>query len=93
MRLPIRLDQGNRYGEWVPFGSTVAIFLLAFHGLAYSLFPYVVIDRLTIWEAAAAPESLMVIFIGAIIVLPVVIGYSIYAYRIFRGKATELTYY
>ncbi len=92
-RLPLRLDEDNHYGESVPFMSTVAIFLLAFHGLAYSLFPYVVIDRLTIWEAAAAPESLMVIFVGAVIVLPVVIGYSIYAYRIFRGKATELTYY
>mgnify|MGYP001818427258 FL=1 len=93
VRLPTRLDQGNNYGEWVPFGSTVAIFLLAFHGLAYSLFPYVVIDQLTVWDAAAAPASLMVIFIGAIIVLPVVVGYSIYAYRVFRGKATELTYY
>lgn len=92
-RLPVRLEQGDHYGDWVPFGSTVAIFVLAFHGLAYSLFPYVVMDRLTIWEAAAAPESLMVIFIGAIIVLPVVVGYSIYAYRIFRGKATELSYY
>ena len=93
VRLPIRLDQDNNYGEWAPFGGTVAIFLMAFHGLAYSLFPYVVIDQLTVWEAAAAPESLMVIFIGAIIVLPVVVGYSIYAYRVFRGKATELKYY
>jgi cytochrome d ubiquinol oxidase subunit II len=93
VRLPARLDQGHHEGEWVPFGSAVGIFLLAFHGLAYSLFPYVVIDQLTIWEAAAAPESLMFIFIGAIIVLPVVVGYSIYAYRVFRGKATELTYY
>lgn len=93
VRMPVRLDQGNPYGEWVPFGATVAIFLLAFHGLAYSLFPYIVMDRITIWEAASAPESLMVIFIGAVIVLPVVIGYSVYAYRIFRGKATELRYY
>lgn len=93
VRLPERLARDDRYGEWVPFGSTVAIFLLAFHGLAYSVFPYVVIDQLTIWEAAAAPESLMFIFVGAVIVLPVIIGYSIYAYRIFRGKATELTYY
>ena len=91
VRLPVRLDQDNRYGEWVPFGSTVAIFVLAFHGLAYSLFPFVVIDQLTVWEAAAASESLMFIFIGTIIVLPVVVGYSIYAYRVFRGKATELT--
>jgi cytochrome d ubiquinol oxidase subunit II len=93
VRLPARLEQDDHYGDWVPFGSTVAIFVLSFHGLAYSLFPYVVMDRLTIWEAAAAPESLMVIFIGAVIVLPVVVGYSIYAYRIFGGKATELNYY
>jgi cytochrome d ubiquinol oxidase subunit II len=92
-RLPDRLAREDYSSEWVPFGSTVAIFLLAFHGLAYSLFPYVVIDQLTIWDAAAAPESLMFIFAGAVFVLPVIIGYSIYAYRVFRGKATELTYY
>ena len=92
-RLPQRLDQGRHDSEWIPFASTVGIFMLAFHGLAYSLFPYVVIDRMTIWEAAAAPESLMFIFIGAIIVLPVIVGYSVYAYRVFRGKATDLSYY
>ena len=92
-RLPVRLDQGNQYGDWVPFAATVVIFMLAFHGLAYSLFPYLVIDRMTIWEAAAAPESLLVIFIGAVIVLPVIVGYSVYAYRVFGGKATNLTYY
>jgi cytochrome d ubiquinol oxidase subunit II len=93
VRLPVRLDQDNRYGEWVPFASTVAIFMLAFHGLAYSLFPYLVMDELTIWDAAAAPESLLFIFVGAVIVLPVVIGYSVFAYRVFRGKASELNYY
>ena len=93
VRLPIRLDDDNHYGDWVPFGATVGIFLLAFHGLAYSLFPYLVIDRMTIWEAAAAPESLLVIFVGAVFVLPVVVGYSIYAYRIFGGKTKDLSYY
>jgi cytochrome d ubiquinol oxidase subunit II len=39
-----------------PFAGAVAIFVLSFAGLAYSLFPYVVIDRLTIWEAAAHPR-------------------------------------
>ena len=92
-RLPGRLDQDLRDSEWIPFASTVVIFMLAFHGLAYSLFPYVVMDRLTIWEAAAAPESLMFIFVGAVIVLPVIIGYSVFAYRVFRGKATDLSYY
>jgi len=91
-RLPVRLADGNRYGEWVPFGATVGIFLLAFHGLAYSLFPYLVLDRMTIWEAASAPESLMFMFVGTAIVLPVIVGYSVFAYRVFGGKATSLEY-
>jgi len=91
-RLPKRLSDGNEYGIWVPFGGTIGIFLLAFYGLAYSLFPYLVIDRLSIWQAASAPESLMIIFVGACVVLPVIIGYTAFAYRIFRGKAQPLDY-
>lgn len=91
-RLPVRLEQGNNYGDWVPFGASVGIFLMAFHGLAYSLFPYLILDRMTIWEAASAPESLMIIFAGAAVVLPVIIAYSAYAYRVFSGKATNLEY-
>jgi cytochrome d ubiquinol oxidase subunit II len=92
-RLPVRLGQGNEYGVWVPFYSTVGLFLLAFHGLAYSLFPWLVIDEITIWDAASAPESLMVIFVGAVVVLPMIIGYSVFVYRVFGGKATPLEYY
>ena len=72
--------------------DTNRIFILAFYGLAYSLFPYLVVDRLTMWEAASAPESLMIILIGTLIVLPAIIGYTIYAYFVFWGKARELTY-
>lgn len=92
-RLPVRLGNNNEYGIWVPFYTGVGLFMLAFHGLAYSLFPWIVIDRLTIWDAAAAPESLMVIFIGAAVVLPVVVAYSVFVYRVFGGKATPLEYY
>lgn len=92
-RLPVRLANDNEYGVWVPFYTAVGLFMLAFHGLAYSLFPWIVIDRLTIWEAAAAIESLWVIFLGAAFVLPVVVAYSIYVYRVFGGKATTLEYY
>ena len=92
-RLPVRLDQGNSYGDWVPFGVVVGIFMLAFHGLAYSLFPYIVLDRLTIWQAAAAPESLLIIFVGAMVVLPIIVAYSVFVYRVFSGKATSLEYY
>ncbi len=77
---------------WAPFVCVVVIFILSFIGLGYSLFPYLVIDRITIWQAASAPESLMVILIGALIVLPAIIGYTIFAYRVFWGKATDLHY-
>jgi cytochrome d ubiquinol oxidase subunit II len=73
--------------DWKPFAGAVAIYLLAFAGLAYSLFPYVVMDRLTIWDAAAHPSALVFVLVGTLIVLPFIIGYTIYAYRVFRGKA------
>jgi cytochrome d ubiquinol oxidase subunit II len=91
-RLPVRLAQGNDYGAWVPFGCTVGVIVIGFYGLVYSLFPYLVVDRITIWDAASAPESLLVILIGALVVLPAILGYTIYVYRVFRGKARPLSY-
>jgi len=73
--------------EWKPFAGAVAIYVLAFIGLAYSLFPFVVIDRLTIWDAAAHPSALSFVLVGTIIVLPFIIGYTVWSYRVFRGKA------
>jgi cytochrome d ubiquinol oxidase subunit II len=91
-RLPKRLADGNQYGAAVPFASTVGVFLLAFYGLAYSLFPWLVVDRLTIWQAASSPEALLVIFYGVVVVLPVIVGYTVFAYRVFWGKTTALEY-
>ena len=82
-----RLSRGVVAGDWQPFAGAVAIFVIAFLGLAYSLFPYVVIDRLTIWEAAAHPSALRVVLAGALVVLPFIAGYTVISYRIFRGKA------
>jgi cytochrome d ubiquinol oxidase subunit II len=70
----------------------VAIFVLAFIGLAYSLFPYIVMDELTIWEAAADDSALEFVGAGLIFVLPLILGYTIYAYRIFRGKVHKGIY-
>jgi cytochrome d ubiquinol oxidase subunit II len=79
--------RGARRADYAPFTAAVAIFALAFLGLAYSLYPYVVIDRLTIWEAAAHPSALKALLLGAGIVLPFIVGYTILSYRIFGGKA------
>ncbi len=83
--------KGDKYC-WLPFVMTIAVFVLSFIGLAYSFFPYIVPERMTILDAAAAPESLIIMLVGALIVLPVLIGYTALAYYIFRGKATELHY-
>jgi cytochrome d ubiquinol oxidase subunit II len=82
-----RLRRGEREWDWMPFAATVAIFALAFAGLAYSLFPYVVMDRMTIWEAASHPSALKFMLVGVAIVLPFLIAYTAFAYRVFRGKA------
>ncbi|NIM41708.1 MAG: cytochrome BD ubiquinol oxidase subunit II [Hydrogenophaga sp.] len=79
------------YG-WLVFVNTVLIFVLAFFGLAYSIFPDIVIGRLTLWDAAAATSSLTIIFIGVAITLPMIIVYTIYLYRVFWGKAHPLSY-
>ena len=87
-RMPFAGDRMS----WLPFATATALFALAYLGLAYSFYPYVVPEQLTIYEAASAPESLFIILIGACIVVPVIMGYTVLAYTIFRGKATTLSY-
>jgi cytochrome d ubiquinol oxidase subunit II len=81
------MKRGEPEPDWVPFAAAVAIFVLAFAGLAYSLFPFVVIDRMTIWEAASHPSALGFMLAGVVIVLPFLVAYTAFAYRVFRGKA------
>ena len=75
------------HSDWKPFAGAVAIFVLAFAGLAYSVFPFVVLGWLTIWDAASHPSALKVVLAGVIVVLPFLVGYTVFAYRVFRGKA------
>jgi cytochrome d ubiquinol oxidase subunit II len=77
---------------WIVLGGTVLMCVLAALGLAFSLYPYVVLDRLTVWEAAAAPSSLLFVLVGVAIVLPFTVAYTIFVYRVFRGKTTVLSY-
>ncbi len=77
---------------WLPFALIVTVFLLGFFGLAYSLYPYVVMDKLTIWQAASSPAALKVILIGVAISVPAIAAYTVLAYRVFSGKASELKY-
>ncbi len=83
--------EGDRLA-WMPFAISICIFVLGFLGLVYSFYPYIVPGDLLIVDAAAAPESLMVILLGTGMVLPFLIGYTALAYWIFKGKAEDLNY-
>ena len=84
-------DEADRWSI-VPFLAAAALFALAFAGLAYSFYPYIVPEKMTIYEAASAPASLFIILIGACFVIPAILGSTALAYSVFRGKATELKY-
>jgi cytochrome d ubiquinol oxidase subunit II len=88
-----RAPYPNDVGCWIPFAAAAMIFLLSFIGLAYSFFPFIVPNELDIWQAASAPEALTFILYGVIIVLPTILAYTFFAYRVFHGKATQLKYY
>lgn len=72
-----------------PFFLALALFVLGVAGLGFGIFPDIVPFRLTLWAAASATQSHVFLLIGAVIVTPVVLAYSAFAYRTFRGKTPE----
>lgn len=92
LRAWAELNSQNTFRAYRPIMFVGGIFVLAFIGLGYSFFPYIVPGELTLWEAASSTATLQVIFVGAICVLPFIAGYTVLSYWIFRGKATHLRY-
>ena len=71
--------------EATPFLAAVAIFLFGYLGLAISNAPYLVPPSITVWEAAAAPSSQLFMLAGVVLLLPVILGYTVFVYWTFRG--------
>ena len=78
-----------REAERAPFFLAALLFMLGYAGIAISLWPYIVPYALTIWAAAAPPSSQVFTLIGVAVALPMVAVYTVYAYRVFRGKVSE----
>ena len=72
--------------EAAPFFLALALFLLGMAGLGVSIWPYVVPETLTIWDAAAPERSQVFMLVGVAITLPLILGYTGWAYWVFRGK-------
>jgi cytochrome d ubiquinol oxidase subunit II len=69
-----------------PFIFTLALIFLCYIGFGISLWPNIVPPHITIWEAASPPESQSFTLVGTLIIIPIILGYTVWAYYVFRGK-------
>jgi cytochrome bd ubiquinol oxidase subunit II len=75
----------NKY-DYQPFFLTLLLFLLSYAGLGISMYPYIVPQSITIWEAASPVSSQLFMLVGVAILVPLILGYTAWAYWVFRGK-------
>ena len=83
----------RRGAERLPFLLALGLFLLGFVGLGVSIYPYVVPRAVTIWDAAAPPQSQLFMLVGAVVIVPVILAYTGWAYWVFRGKVGTQGYH
>ncbi|RDH43897.1 cytochrome d ubiquinol oxidase subunit II [Zooshikella ganghwensis] len=76
--------------EWLPFAWVIAVFGLSFIGLVVSVFPFLIPWQLTIWEAIAPAKSLNFILPGVLVLVPVILAYTLFGYKVFSGKLDTL---
>lgn len=76
-----------------PFWLALALFFLGMSGLGVTIWPYVVPPGLTIWDAAAPERSQIFMLVGVAITMPLIIGYTAWAYWVFRGKVADEGYH
>ncbi|MFM6933060.1 MAG: cytochrome d ubiquinol oxidase subunit II [Novosphingobium sp.] len=69
-----------------PFFWALALFGLCLLGLGISIWPDVIPARVSIWEAAAPYRSQAFMLVGAVIMVPIILAYTAWAYWVFRGK-------
>jgi cytochrome d ubiquinol oxidase subunit II len=72
--------------DYRPFFLSLALFALSYGGLGISMYPYIVPQSITIWQAASPENSLIFMLFGVTLLVPLILGYSAWAYWVFRGK-------
>lgn len=76
-----------------PFWLAIALFFLGMSGLGITIWPYVVPPGITIWDAAAPERSQIFMLVGVGLTMPLIIGYTVWAYWVFRGKVADEGYH
>ncbi len=83
----------NKRRTYRPFLISLGLFALGMAGLGISMWPYVVPDSVTIWDAAAPERSQVFMLVGVAIIMPIILAYTAWAYWVFRGKVAEDGYH
>jgi cytochrome d ubiquinol oxidase subunit II len=89
LALAWRFEQAmDKREDVAPFLCALGLFFLAYTGLGISMWPLMVPPSITIWEAAAPPSSQKFLLVGAAVLVPLILAYTVYVYWLFRGKVT-----
>lgn len=84
---------GSERRNGSPFALALCITFLGYSGLVISLMPIIVPPSLTIWDAAAPASSQGFALVGALFIIPIIIGYTAWSYYVFRGKVRHGEHY
>ena len=76
----------HRRHDALPFVFSLLLFFVTFGGLGVSIWPYVVPESVTIWQAASPAASQAFMLVGVAVLVPIILIYTAYAYWVFRGK-------
>ncbi len=82
-----------RQHHLTPFLCAQAWFVLCYAGLGISIWPMMVPPSITVHQAAAPPESQLFLLVGAVILIPIILTYTGFAYWVFRGKVKPGAHY
>jgi cytochrome bd ubiquinol oxidase subunit II len=87
----LRLLTGGSHGKVPgagPFLLSLFLLFLGYSGLAISLWPNIIPPGISFHDAAAPARSQGFTLIGAVVIIPVILAYTGWAYYVFRGKVT-----
>lgn len=79
----------QRNAHYTPFLLTLVLIFLGYSGLGISLWPNIIPPSMSIWDAAAPPQSQGFMLVGTLFILPFILGYTFWSYYVFRGKVTH----
>ncbi|MEJ5865108.1 cytochrome d ubiquinol oxidase subunit II [Pseudomonas farsensis] len=79
----------QRRAHYLPFLLTLVLIFLGYSGLGISLWPNIIPPSISIWDAAAPPQSQGFMLVGTLFILPFILGYTFWSYYVFRGKVTH----